>query len=159
MKYRTLAQMCDRLYLCIFLFRVGLLTLIYSFFYGSSHIVPSLSMVWKLSTVMWPVVFWCSNIGKDAFKFSLYLSPKVLDYSPMYSSSHLNQYMKLLCFVIVSQSFGNSRRFFKVVLLWNVCEHHICYIWFCCVHKDLLHIVQLCGTSFPLGKLLDSVFC
>ena len=58
---------------------------------------PSLPMILKFSTdVVWPVLFWCSNIGDGAFKCSLYLSTNILDDSPMYSSSpsilsHLNQ--------------------------------------------------------------------
>ena len=49
---------------------------------------PSLPIILKFSTdVVWPVLFWCSYIGDGAFRCSLHLSPKVLDDSPIYSSS------------------------------------------------------------------------
>ena len=123
MENRTLFQMCGRLYLPTFLFRVGLLTLIYfASFMAVPILCPSLPIIFKFSTaVVWPVVFWCSKIGEDTFKCSLYHSSNVLADSPIYSSPHsvlphLNHYMMLLCFVIVSLSFGNIRRFFKVFL-------------------------------------------
>ena len=89
-EYRDVYKMCGRLYLPIFLFGVGLLTVIYiASFIALAMLYPSLPMIWKFSTViMWPVVFLCSNIDEGAFKCSLYLSPKVLDGSPIYSSSH-----------------------------------------------------------------------
>ena len=70
------------------LFRVGLFAFIYGFLDGPTHIVPSLSMMLKFSTdVVWPVVLWCSKIDEGAFRCSLYISPKVLDDSPIYLSS------------------------------------------------------------------------
>ena len=39
MENRTLSQMCGRLYLPMFLLRVGVLPDVYSFFYGSGHIL------------------------------------------------------------------------------------------------------------------------
>ena len=74
----------------------------------------------KFSTdVLWPVMLSCSYIGDGAFKCSLNLSSKVLEDSPMYSSSHsvlphLYQYIILLCFFISSLSFGNINKFFNV---------------------------------------------
>ena len=108
MENRTLSQMCGRLYLAIFLFRVGLLTLIYiSSFMALTILCSSLPIVLKLSTVVvWPVVFWCSMIGDGAFKCSLYCSSNVLADSPIYSSSHSilphpNQYIvTLFCYWI-----------------------------------------------------------
>ena len=48
----------------------------------------SLPITLKLSTVvMLPAVHWCSDIGEDGFKCSLYLSPKVLD-DPPYTHLH-----------------------------------------------------------------------
>ena len=94
MENTTLSQMCGMLCLSIFL------TLIYiASFISLAILCPSLPIIWKLSIVIvWPVVFWCSNIDEGAFKCSLYLSPNVLADSPIYSSSHsvlphLNQYM------------------------------------------------------------------
>ena len=62
---RTLSQMCGRLYLPIFLVRVRLLTLIYiASFMALAILFPSLPIIMKLSTVVvWPVVFYCSEIG------------------------------------------------------------------------------------------------
>ena len=80
----------------------------------------SLPIILKFSTdVMWPVLFWCSCIGDGAFRCSLYLSSKVLDDSPMYSSSqsilsHLNQYMTLLFFLMLSLSLGDTSKFLIV---------------------------------------------
>ena len=56
----------------------------------------SLPMILKFSTDFVWLVFRCSKLGDDAFKCSLYLSPKVLNDSPIYSSwqsilSQLNQ--------------------------------------------------------------------
>ena len=59
MEKRTLSQICGRLYLPTFLFRVGLLTLIYIVsFMALAILCPSLPIILKLSTVfVWPVVF------------------------------------------------------------------------------------------------------
>ena len=91
-------KMCGRLYFPMFLFNVGLFTLMYmASLIALAILWPSLPMILKFSTgVVWPVLLWCSNIGDGAFKCSLYLSPNVLDDFPMYSSSqsilsHLNQ--------------------------------------------------------------------
>ena len=58
MENRTLSQMCGRLYLPIFLLRVGLLNLIYIPSFNALDIFcPSLPIFLKSSTVGWPVVF------------------------------------------------------------------------------------------------------
>ena len=145
--------------------RVGLFTLIYiASFIALAIFCPSLPMIMKLSTVVvWQVVFWCSNIGEGAFKCSFYLSPKVLDDSSMYLSSHsvlahLKWYMTLLCLVIVSLSFGNARKFVKVCCpLKCTCLTYLPQM-VCSSHWDVVNMVKLCGTTFPL-KLLDSTFC
>ena len=56
---RTFFQMCGRLYLPIFLLRVGLLTLMYiASFMALAIFCPSLHIVLKFSTVVvWPVIF------------------------------------------------------------------------------------------------------
>ena len=55
---------------------------------NASPYTTILPMLLKFSNdVVWPVVFWCSDIGEGAFRCSLYLSPNVLDDSPIYSSS------------------------------------------------------------------------
>ena len=81
-----------RLYFPIFLFNVGLFTLIYmASFIALAILWSSLPIILKFSTdVMWPVLFWCSCMGDGAFRCSLYLSSKVLDDSPMYSSLQFN---------------------------------------------------------------------
>ena len=119
---KTLFQMCGRLYLPMFLFRVGSLTLIYmASLMALAVFWPSLAMILKFSTdVVWPVMFWCSKVGDSALKCSLYFSSKVLADSSICPSSHsvlphLNQYMMLLCLVIASLSLGNINRFFKVL--------------------------------------------
>ena len=83
---------CGRLYFPMFLFNVGLLTLMYmATFIGLVMLWSSLPIILKFSTdVMWPVLFWCSCIGDGDFRCSLYLSSKVLDDSPMYSSLTVN---------------------------------------------------------------------
>ena len=72
------------------LLSVGLLTLMYI----DSLIV--LAMPWSSpaimlkfsSLVLCPVWVLCTWMGQSSFRCSLYLSPKVLDVSPMNSSSH-----------------------------------------------------------------------
>ena len=114
---------CGRLYFPMFLFNVGLLTLMYmASFTALAMLWSSLPIILKFATdVMWPVLFWCSCIGDGAFRCSLYLSSKVLDDSPMYSSlqsilSHLNQYMTLLFFLMLSLSLGDTS---KVLIAFN----------------------------------------
>ena len=53
-----------------------------------AKLCPSLSIIWKLLwLVVWPVIVLWWWIAEGAFRCSLYLSPKVLEVSPMYSSS------------------------------------------------------------------------
>ena len=121
MENRTLSQMLAGCTCQYFYSRVGLLTLIYMVSFTALAMLYPLPIIWKLSTVVvQSVVFWCSNISEGAYKCSLYLSPNVLADSHIYSSlhsilPHSNQYMTLHCFVIVSLSFGNIRRSFKVL--------------------------------------------
>ena len=84
-----LSHICGRLYFPMFLFRVGLLTLInMASCMVLAKLFSSLPMILKLFIdVIWPLVFWCVNIGEGFFKCSLYLSPKVLPLSPIYSLS------------------------------------------------------------------------
>ena len=89
MENRILSQICGRLYFPIFLFGVGLLTLMYiDSLIVLARLFSSLAMILKLFNVFtWPLLFWCRNIGEGAFKCSLYLAPKVFPDSPIYSSS------------------------------------------------------------------------
>ena len=112
---------CGRLYFPMFLFSVGMLTLMYmASFTALAMLWSSLPIILKFSTdVMWPVLFQCSCIGDGAFRCSFYLSSKVLDDSPMYSSSqltlsHLNQYMTFLFFLMLSLSLGDTSKFLIV---------------------------------------------
>ena len=165
-EYRTLSQICGRLYLSIFLFRVGLFTDIYpASFKALAILCPSLPMILKfLTDVVWPVVLWFSNIGEGASRCSLYLSPKVLDDSPIYSSlqsimSHLNQHMTLLILVIVSLSFGDTSRFYRICPpLKCTCILYI-YRWSCNFHRDLVNMALQCSTSFHFVGLLESASC
>ena len=74
MENRTLSQMCGKLYLPIYLLRVGLVTLMYiASFMALATFCPSLLIIMKFFTVVvWPVILWCSNIGDDAFRCCLY---------------------------------------------------------------------------------------
>ena len=83
-------QICGRWNLPIFLFRDGLLTLMYR---ASLMVLmrfwSSLPNILKLSMVtVWPEVLEWSCVGEGAFRCSLNLSSKFLADSPMYSSSH-----------------------------------------------------------------------
>ena len=80
----------------------------------------SLANILKSSIdTVWPEMLKWSCIGERAFWCSLYLSPKFLADSPIYSSSHstllhLNLYMTPLFFRIGSLSLGFIRRFLMV---------------------------------------------
>ena len=116
---RTSSHICGRWYLPMFLFRVGLLTVMYT----ASLIVlrrfwSSLPTILKLSIVtLWPEMIEWSWMGIGVLRCSLNLSAKFLADSPMYSSSHstllhLYLYMTLLFFMMVS--LGTIRRFLMV---------------------------------------------
>ena len=64
------SQRCGRLYFPMFLFNVGLLTLMYmASFIALAMLWSSLPIILKFFTdVMWPVLFWCSCIGDGAFR-------------------------------------------------------------------------------------------
>ena len=77
--------MFGRFYLPTFLFRVGLLTLIYiASFMALAILCPSLPIILKLSTVVvWPVVFWCSKIGEGVLNV-LCIAPQMFLLTPLY---------------------------------------------------------------------------
>ena len=77
---RTSSHICGRWYLPMFLFRDGLLTLMYrASFIALLRFWSSLPTMLKFSTLMlWPVVLKWSNMGEGAFWCSLNLSPKFL---------------------------------------------------------------------------------
>ena len=81
----------------------------------------SLPTILKLSRdTSWPVVFWWSMIGDDAFICSLNHSPKVIPGSLMYSSSqstlpHLYLYITPLFLSMVSLSLGCTSRCLMVL--------------------------------------------
>ena len=113
----------ERFYLPIFLFRVGLLTLLYM----DSLIVlvkpcPSLTNMLKFSIVpMWPVVVWWSHKGEDALRCSFYLLPNVQADSPIYPSlqstlSHLCQYIIQLLPCFGSLSFSDTSIFLIILV-------------------------------------------
>ena len=121
MECNIASQRYGRLDFLMFLFNVGLFTLMYMASFTAVAILwPSLPIILKFSTdVMWSVLLWCSYIVDGALRCSLCLSPKVLDDSPIYSSSqsilsHLNQYTTLLFFVILSLSLGDTTKFLIV---------------------------------------------
>ena len=133
----TLSHICDKLNLPIFLFNVGLLTLIniHSLIFLSKP-CPSLPIIWKLCWVVgWPVLLWWF-IGEGSLRCSLNLSPKVLDVSPIYSSSqvrspHWNQYMAPVLLIMGSLSLGETSRFLMVLLpLKWVCILYLPHIFY-----------------------------
>ena len=69
MECNITSQRCDRLYFPMFLFNVGLFTVMYMASFTALAILwPSLPIILKFSTdVVWPVLFWCSYIGDGAF--------------------------------------------------------------------------------------------
>ena len=87
---RTSSQTCGRWYFPTFLFRDGSLTLMYrASFIVLIRFKSSLPTMLKLLMVtLWPVKLLLSYMGEGGFRYSLNLSPKVLDDSPIYSSSH-----------------------------------------------------------------------
>ena len=115
--------MWSKLNLPIFLFNVGLLTLIKidSLMYLAKP-CPFLPIIWKLFWLVgWSVLllWWC--MGEGSFRCSLNLSPKFLEDSPMYWSSqvrspHWNQYMAPLLLTMGSLSLGETSRFLMVLL-------------------------------------------
>ena len=113
---QTLSHMWGKLNLPMLLFKVGLLTLInIDSLIFLTKLCPSLPIIWKLLWLVgWPVRLLWWWIGEGSFRCSLYLSPKVLEVSPIYSSSQLRsphwyQYMALLWFTIGSLSLGRPR--------------------------------------------------
>ena len=77
---KILSHMCGRLYFPMFLFRLGLLTLMnMASWMVLAILLSSLPRILKLSIdVIWPLMFWWWYIGEGVFKCSLNLSPKVL---------------------------------------------------------------------------------
>ena len=152
---RTSSHIWGRWYLPIFLFRNGLLTLMFTdSFISLMRFWSSLPTILKFSSVVvWPVVLKWSYIGEGAFRCSLNLSPNVLADSPMYSSSHstlshLYLYMMPLFLVIWSLSLGATRRSLMVLppLKYN-CMPCFLYI-FLYFHWGLLCMVPLCNFSW-----------
>ena len=129
MENRTLSQMCGRLYLPIFLLRIGLLTLMYIFsFMTLVKIVPLPSYYLE--------VFHCCFVASSLLMFKYLMmvllnvlcthSSKVLVDFPMYSSSdsvlpHLQQYIMWLCLVIASLSFGSINGYFQSIPSLSKC--------------------------------------
>ena len=104
------------------LFKVGLLTLIYiDSLIFLAKLCPSLPIIWKLLWLVgWPVWLLWWWMAEGVFRCSLYLSPKILEVSPMYSSSqprspHWYQYMAPLWLTMGSLSLGETRRFLMVL--------------------------------------------
>ena len=86
---KTLSHIWGKLNLPMFLFNVRLLTLmnIHSLIL-LAKLCCSLPIIWKLLWLVgWPVWLLCWWMGEGSFRCSLYLSPKVLEVSPLYSSS------------------------------------------------------------------------
>ena len=84
----TSSQMCGNWNFPMFLFRDGSFTLMnMASLMFLAMLLSSLPTTVKLSRdTSWPVVLWWSMMGDGDLMCSLYLSPKVLPDSPMYSS-------------------------------------------------------------------------
>ena len=120
---KTLSHMWGKLNLPMFLFNVGLLTLMnMDSLLFLAKLCPSLPIIWKLLWLVgWPVWLLCWWMGEGSFRCSLCLSPKVLEVSLVYSlslerSPHWNQYMAQLLLTIGSLSLGKTNRFLIVLL-------------------------------------------
>ena len=85
---KTLSQIWLSWNLPIFLLRVGLFTLMkMDSLINLVMSCPSLPIILKLSWLSWcPVRLLCTWMGEGSLRCSLYLSPRVLDVSLMYSS-------------------------------------------------------------------------
>ena len=85
---RTLSYISLNWNLPLFLFRVGLFTLMkIDSLINLVKSCPSLPMMLKLSLVVWcPTSWMCSYTGDGPLRCSQYLSPSFLDVSPIYSS-------------------------------------------------------------------------
>ena len=119
---RTSCHICGRWFLPTFLFRNGLLTLMYiDSFMNLMRFFSSLPNILNLSSVvLWPVMLKWSNSGEGVFRCYLNLSPNVLEDSPMYSSLHstlpqLYLYMMPLFLVIWSLYVGATWRSLMVL--------------------------------------------
>ena len=149
---KTLSHMWGKLNFPMLLFKVGLLTLIkMDSFIFLAKLCPFLPIIWKLLWLVgWPVWLLWWWIGEGVFRCSLYLSPKVLEVSPIYSSSqprspHWYQYMAPLWLTIGSLSLGRPEGFWWYCHLWSVSECHIYHRSFWYFHKDLVCRVWQCG--------------
>ena len=120
-----------------------------------------LPIIWKLSWLVgWPalLLWWC--IGKGSFRYSLNLSPKVLEVSPMYSllqvrPLHWNQYMAWLLLTMGSLSLGETSRFLMVLLpLKWICIPYLPQIFLMLLQRPYVHgitIWPLVLTSLAMG--------
>ena len=96
---------------------------------------PSLPIIWKLLWLVgWPVWLLWWWIAEGVFRWSLHLLPKVLEVSPMYSSSqprspHWYQYMAPLWLTMGSLSLGETRRFLMVLPWVHPFLGHHCQTW------------------------------
>ena len=120
---KTLSHMWGKLNLPMFLFNVGWLTIMnMDSLIFLAKLCLSLLIIWKLIWLVgWLVWLLCWWMGERSFRCSLYLSPKFLEISPMYSSSqerspHWNQYMAPLLLTTGSLSLVKTSRFLIVLL-------------------------------------------
>ena len=120
---KTLSHMWGKLNLPMFLFNVGLLILMNMdslIFLAKLCPFPSYYLDIIMAGGVACMVTALMN-GRGVLQVLLYLSPKVLGLSPMYSSSqerspHWNQYMTPLLLTMGSLSLGETSRFLIVLL-------------------------------------------
>ena len=102
----------------------------------------SLPILAKLSgLIQCPEMLQCPKIGEGSFQCSLYLSPKVLEVSPIYSSSHMRsphwyQQIAPLFLSKGSLSLGLTSMFLMVLLPLK-------WVWI----PYLLHMFLMCSPS------------
>ena len=103
---RTLFHMWCKLYFPMFLLSLGLLPLMsMDSLIDLAKPCSSLPIMLKLSgLVLWPAMFQWSKIGEGSLRCSLYLSTKVLEVSPIYSSLHT----VIQLFAIIKRGFQNQ---------------------------------------------------
>ena len=140
---KTLSHMWGKLNFPMFLFNVGLLTLInIDSLIFLAKACPSLPIIWKLFWLVgwhvWLLWWW---MGEGSLRCSLNLSPKVLEVSPMYSlsqvrSPHWNQYTAPFCWPWGLYPWGRPVGAWLYDHLWSgsVCHTSHRSSWY--IHRD-----------------------
>ena len=151
--------MCGRLYLPMFLLRVGLLTLMYiASFMALALLWPSLLIILKFSTiVVWPVIF--CHVQKLMMMLLNVLCTSLQKFwlNPQYTSSSscpptLEPVYNVTLFSFCFSVLWKHQQILQSVPSFNM---HLDIILatdgFCSFHTDLVNKVPLCDISFLFG--------